>query len=155
MEALDDQQVADKFVQIIRAGNQDLLDSLSSLRAEVKSLRAELADRDATIVNLRGEIQRLKEDHDALEQYGRRNNLRVSGIPEPNLQQGETEDTTSAVVQLANEVLKLDPPLQNSDIEVSHRLKKSRHARSEEPRSIIVRFRAKSEIILMYQYTEL
>ena len=145
VEALDDQQVTDKFVQIIRAGNQDLQDSLSSLRAEVKSLRAELADRDATIVNLRGEIQRLREDHDALEQYGRRNNLRVSGIPEPNLQQGETEDTTSAVVQLANEVLKLDPPLQNSDTEVSHRLKKSRHARSEEPRSIIVRFRSKSE----------
>ena len=145
VEALDDQQVTDKFVQIIRAGNQDLLDSLSTLHAEVKSLRAELADRDATIVNLRGEIRRLREDHDALEQYGRRNNLRVSGIPEPNLQQGETEDTTSAVVQLANEVLKLDPPLQNSDIEVSHRLKKFRHARSEEPRSIIVRFRSKSE----------
>ena len=88
----------DKFVQIIRAGNQDLQDSLSSLRAEVKSLRAELADRDATIVNLRGEIQRLREDHDALEQYGRRNNLRVSGIPEPNLQQGETEDTTGIYI---------------------------------------------------------
>ena len=67
VEALDDQQVADKFAQI-RAGNQDLLDSLSSPRAEVKSLRTELADRDATIVNLRGEIQRLREDHDALEQ---------------------------------------------------------------------------------------
>ena len=145
VEALIDQQVADKIAQIIRAGNQNLLDSLSSLRAEIKSLRAELADRDVTIVNWRGQIQRLREDHDALEQYGRRNNLRVSGIPEPNLQQGETKDTTSAVVNLANEVLKLDPPLQNSHIEVSHRLKKSRHARSEDPRSIIVHFRSKSE----------
>ena len=145
VEALDDEQVAAKFAQIIRSGNQDLVDGLASLRAEVKSLRAQLADRDATIVNLRGEIQRLRDDHDALEQYGRRNNLRVSGIPEPNLQPDQIEDTTSTVVKLANEVLKVVPPLQNSDIEVSHRLKKSRHARDNEPRSIIVRFRSKHE----------
>ena len=144
-EALDDEQVAAKFAQIIRSGNRDLVDGLASLRAEVKYLRAELADRDATIVNLRGEIQRLREDHDALEQYGRRNNLRVSGIPEPNLQPDQIEDTTTAVVELANEVLKVHPPLQNSDIEVSHRLRKSRHARNNEPRSIIVRFRSKNE----------
>ena len=70
---------------------------------------------------------------------------RVSGIPEPNLQPDQIEDTTSTVVKLANEVLKVVPPLQNSDIEVSHRLKKSRHARDNEPRSIIVRFRSKHE----------
>ena len=140
VEALDDEQVAAKFAQIIRSGNQDILDGLVSLRAEVKSLRAELADRDATIVNLRGEIQRLRDDHDALEQY-----VRVSGIPEPNLQRDQIEDTTSTVVKLANEVLKVVPPLQNSDIEVSQRLKKSRHARDNQPRSIIVRFRSKHE----------
>ena len=126
-EALDDEQVAAKFAQIIRSGNRDLVDGLASLRAEVKYLRAELADRDATIVNLRGEIQRVREDHDALEQYGRRNNLRVSGIPEPNLQPDQTEDTTTAMVELAKEVLKVHPPLQNSDIEVSHRLRKVHH----------------------------
>ena len=83
--ALDDRQVAAKFAQIIRSGNQDLLDGLASLCAEVKSLRAEMADWDATIVNLHGEIQRLGEDYDALEQYGQQNNLHVSGIWEPNL----------------------------------------------------------------------
>ena len=144
-EALDDEQVAAKLSKIIQSGNKDLLDGLASLRAEVKSLRAELADRDATIVELRSEIQRLREDHDDLEQYGRRNNIRISGIPEPVLKADEVEDTTPAVVALANEVLKVDPPLQLSDIEVSHRLRKPRHAKDNEPRPIIVRFLSKNE----------
>ena len=67
-EALDDEQVAAKLVKIIKSGNQDLLDGLASLRADVKSLRAALADRDATIVELRTEIRKLREDHDDLEQ---------------------------------------------------------------------------------------
>ena len=74
-----------------------------------------------------------------------RNNIRISGIPEPVLKGDEVEDTTPAVVALANEVLKVDPPLQLSDIEVSHRLRKPRHAKDDEPRPIIVRFRSKNE----------
>ena len=100
---------------------------------------------NSIIVELRTEIQKLKEDHDDLEQYGRRNNIRISGIPEPVLKDDEVENTTPAVVALANEDLKVDPPLQLGDIEVSHRLRKPRHAKEDEPRSIIVRFRSKNE----------
>ena len=81
-----------------------------------------------------------------LSEYGRRNNLRISGIPELSaLAEGENEDTTAAVVNLANTVLQLDPPLHPSDIEVSHRLRKPRNAKPSEPRPIIVRFRSKAE----------
>ena len=83
--------------------------------------------------------------NDALEQYGRRNNLRISGIPESALAEGVNEDTTAAVVNLANTVLQLDRPLHPSDIEVSHRLRKLRNAKPSEPRPIIVRFRSKAE----------
>ena len=144
-EALEDTQIADKLARIIRSTNQDLLDSLGSLRSEVRSLRKELSDRDAAIANLQAEVKVLRQDNDALEQYGRRNNLRISGIPEVNLQPEQTEDTTGAIVDLANNILKLDPQLTPNDIEVSHRLRKPTSARNNEPRAIIVRFRSKAE----------
>ena len=128
-EALGDTQVATKLARIIRSTNQDMLDGIDALRAEVRALRKEL-----------GELA-----NDALEQYGRRNNLRISGIPESALAEGENEDTTAAVVNLANTVLHLDPPLHPSDVEVSHRLRKPRNAKPSEPRPIIVRYRSKAE----------
>ena len=90
-------------------------------------------------------MKELRLANDALEKYGRRNNLRISGIPESALDESENEDTTAAVFDMANIVLQLDPPLQPSDIEVSHRLKKPRNAKPTEPRPIIVRFRSKAE----------
>ena len=138
-EALDDHKISDKLACIIRSTNKGLLDSLSTLHTEMHDLRASLAERDATIAELKDEIKHLKEDHDDLEQYGRKNNLRIWGIPEK-----ENEDTTGAVLELANAILELDPPLVHNAIEVSHRLPKPRRARQEEPRPIIVRFRSKA-----------
>ena len=43
------------------------------------------------------------------------------------------EKTTEAIVGLANSVLKLDPPLQESDIDVSHRLAKPKNAARRTP----------------------
>ena len=144
-EALDDPKIAAKFAGIVRSGNQELLASISSLHAEVQSLKATLKDRDAAIADLQAEVRKLRDDHDSLEQYGRRNNLRISGVPEPKLEPEEVEDTTATIVDLANSALKLDPPLQVSDVEVSHRLKKPRNAKDGDPRPIIVRFRSKQE----------
>ena len=59
-------------------------------------LFANQAYRDAIIVELRTEIQKLKEDHDDLEQYGRRKNIRISGIPEPVLKADEVGHNTSS-----------------------------------------------------------
>ena len=144
-EALGDTQVATKLARIIRSTNQDMLDGIDALRAEVRSLRKELGERDATIAHLQDEVKELRLANDALEQYGRRNNLRISGIPESALAEGENEDTTAAVVNLANTVLQLDPPLHPSDVEVSNRLRKPRNAKPSELRPIIVRFRSKAE----------
>ena len=111
----------------------------------MQSLKAQLNDRDAKIASLKVEVRKLREDHDALEQYGRRNNLHISGLPEPQLEPDQAEDTTGTIVQLANDVLKLDPPLQATDIEVSHRLKRPKNARVREPRPVIIRFLSKQE----------
>ena len=95
------------------AANKDLVNQVASLSKEVLGLKTALADWDATIAQLQGEVQGLRLQKDALEQYGRRSSLRIMGISEDH------EDTTEAVVNLANEVLQLDPKLEEKDIDVS------------------------------------
>ena len=103
VEALGDAQVAAKLTTIMRAANKDLVDQVASLREEVRGLKTALADRDATIAQLQGEVRGLRLQNDALEQYGRRSSLRITGISEDH------EDTTAAVLNLANEESSLIP----------------------------------------------
>ena len=138
-EALDDPQIAAKFAGIVQSGNQELLESISSLRAEVQSLKATLKDKDAVIADLQAEVQKLRDDHDSLEQYGRRNNWSTwaetgawGSWGYDSYDRGPGQQRPEA-----------RPPLQVSDVEVSHRLKKPRNAKDGDPRPIIVRFRSK------------
>ena len=79
---LDDEQVAAKLSRIIKSSNQEILDSVTSLSAQVLSLKEALAQRDAVINDLRAVMSELRHQNDALEQHGRRNSLRISGISE-------------------------------------------------------------------------
>ena len=54
---------------------------------------------------------------DDLEQHGRMDSLRVSGIPEPE----EHDDTDAAVMSVCT-AMKLDPPLDPKDIAISNRV---------------------------------
>ena len=139
VESLTDPQVSDHLVLVIKSANQDLLDTIGALRHEVRSLRQQVADRDATIAQLRDDVPELHDKHDALEQYGRRNCLRVAGVSDTE------EDTTAAVVKLANEVLKVQPPLTEQDINNSHRLPKPRNSPNDQPCPIIIRFNRKTD----------
>ena len=65
-----------------------------NLRQEVSSLRSSLQEWDATIAELRSQVQLLHDDLDVLEQHGRRHSLCISGISM------REEDTTAAVVKL-------------------------------------------------------
>ena len=130
-EALDDPQIAAKMAGIMRTANKEILDSISSLRQEVKQLKA--------AAELQGEVAKLHLQNDALEQYGRRSSLRFSGVSE------EFENSTDGVLEVANNIMELDPPLHREDISISHRLPKPRGAPAREPRSIIVRFISKEE----------
>ena len=136
LESLVDPQVATKLTQLLTAANKNIVDSISGLQAEIHTLKDKIAERDATIEELQGEVRQLRLQNDALEQYGRRSSLHISE---------DQEDTTKAVVNLANEFLELDPPLQEQDIDVSHRLKKPRNAPEGEPRPIIVRFMTRTD----------
>ena len=63
-------------------------------------------------------------NHDALEQYSRRENIRIHGVPEES-----DEDTTSVAVAIMNEAVapenSEDPPVKvftRSDVSIAHRL---------------------------------
>ena len=75
------------------------------------------------------QVSDIKAELDDLEQYGRRNNLRINGIPET-----ESENTTELVKTLAND--KLGVTLDDRDFDRSHRVGKS----GTHPRSILVKF---------------
>ena len=138
-EAFSDPAIVEKVSNIIKTANKDLVDNVSSLRTEVTSLRAALADRDAQIAALQSDVQHLKDAHDALEQHGRRHSLRINGVS------NEQEDTTQAVVKIANDILGVDPPLEERDISVSHRLPTRRNAPPNQPKPIIVRFVSRAD----------
>ena len=141
LQCLDDDEVVEKLGRIIRNGNKELLESVTALTAQVKSFKDQLAQRDARIDKLEAQVTELSAANDALEQYGRRSSIRISGISET------WEDrTTEAVVELANTVLKVDPPLREADIDVSHRLAEPRNAPADQPRPIIVRFMTRTDI---------
>ena len=122
-----------------RTANQELVSHIDDLKGEVRALGASLAEWDEKFEALNLEVGQLSDHNDVLEQYGRRNSLRISGILE------EEEDTTAAVVSLADEVLELDPPLQPTDIDISHRLPKPRNARQGISAPIIVKFMTRKD----------
>ena len=77
---------------------------------------SENADLRNTCVELKERVRKLELESDALEQYGRRNILRVSGIPEQN-----NEVTDDIIIQLASD---LNVPISKKDIDRSHRVGK-------------------------------
>ena len=80
-------------------------------------------------------ISQAEYDNDALEQYSRRNSVRISGVNE-----AIDEDTDSIVMRIAE---KLDVPMSTADIDRSHRVGKineqGRNGRRR-PRDILVKF---------------
>jgi len=86
------------------------------------------------IEKLEKENVQLKNDIDELEQYGRRNLIRISGIPESK-EEGDTTET------IKNMISKIDPHFRDTDVLRSHRVGKPRDRQNllQKNRQIIVR----------------
>jgi hypothetical protein len=108
----------------------------ADLREAIKELKTECASLKKELDECKKELKSVKSVFtakiDEAEQYSRRNNLRVYGVPEKH-----HEDSTEAVIQLAKE--KLDVDISKFDIDRCHRLGKQ-DAKKNSPRPIIVRF---------------
>lgn len=138
VEVLQDPQVVAKLREVLYP--QEIADKLDRLNATVSSLSGQLEAKEARIVQLEGRVAQLEEEVDSQEQYTRRANIRIQGIPECD--QGEATD--DKVMEVVNDLMGFTPPLQLEDIERSHRLGARLDKRTGQPRqrAIIVRFRS-------------
>ena len=92
-----------------------LNDTIKSLTQMVATLKEEVKNRDQTIQVLQGEVSQLHTRLDDLEQHGRRDSIRIFGLPE------EAPGTTDEkVLKPVNGRMKLQPPLEFEEISVSH-----------------------------------
>ena len=96
------------------------------------SFNATIAKKDAQISDLQMRVVALEECCDNLEQYSRRNTLRIRGLPE-----AIHEDTDDLVKELA--ARKLEVQVADHDVVRSHRVGKRSEDRGT-PRDVIVRF---------------
>ena len=110
----------------MREANKQITGSVAAFWGEAKSLCC-WPERCHYIAKFRGEVSQLRLDIEALEQYGRRTSLRISGSGE------QFDDTTEGVLAVTNDTMELDPPLKSEDVDISHRPSKPRGAREEEP----------------------
>jgi len=137
-QALTNVNTIGRFVDLVAdklsaAVNQKIQASLQQALADVADLRKELT-------TLKKDFKEVKEDSlrrdDELEQYQRRNNLRVFGIEE-----SDGEDTDQLLLDLFKDKLNVD--VQLADIDRSHRVGKPSTPGTNgavKPRAIIVKF---------------
>ena len=119
----------------------EINNTVKLLVEEVKSLKNEIERTNRKAKRLEIENERLKKSVnlslfkiDALEQYGRRENLRIHGIPESKNNQDDGEEI---VLKIAKS---LNVDLQPCEIQRAHRLGKKTTNNISKPRPIIVRF---------------
>ena len=124
----------------------DILESkLFDKEQENDALKKKIEDLETTQTNAQTSINekmndletvnmQLKLENNSLEQYGRRNNIRVVGIPE---QENESaEQTAQTVAETLNAKLP-NTNLKRYDIDIAHRLGKKRDGK---PRTVIMKF---------------
>ena len=127
-EGFDDDQLVMKVIAILNDGAvlkkmksvlfpEKLSNEIRDLRETILSFQKQLDEKSQHIIMLETKVSGLECNIDDIEQYGRISNLRFSGIAE--LPQGE--DLEGTLLDIANNVMGVTPPLQPSDIERVHR----------------------------------
>lgn len=126
-----------KFNSEDRNQLKEICNTLKELVDEIRGLKTELEQCRNELDQVKIENAKLKQATnlnifklDELEQYGRRENLRIYGIPENS---GENDDGESVLMSLADT---LSISLTKNDVQRVHRLGQKRN----KPRPIIARF---------------
>ena len=121
---------------------KDINISVKELREEISFLKCEL-EKTKEVAQVKSENAQLKKainlniySHDELEQYSRRENIRIYGVPETFTKH---DDGENLLFQIADE---LEIELDEYDIQRRHRLggKPNRKTTSAKPRPIIAKF---------------
>ena len=128
------------FTKADRQKLSKIYDTVENLTRQVSNLQRSLKRSNKKIKELKSENEQLKQavnmniqEIDNLEQYSRRENIRIHGVPEP---QGKKDDGEEVVVELAE---KLGVNIESYDIQRAHRLGRKRSPLAK-PCPIIARF---------------
>ena len=98
LSALEQQEVVQRFSPIFEQQlkchldpvTKKMTDAINSLTQTVTQLKGELKTRDESIRSLQSEVTELQTRVEDLEQHGRRDSVRIFGIPED--EPGSTDD---------------------------------------------------------------
>ena len=117
-DAIDYEKISDLVTQQVNTLMTPLINKLKEKDEEIKVLKSQYED--------------IRERCDELEQYSRKNSIRISGIPQnPN-----ADDTFAIVLNVCNKIMKVDPPVRLEDISNCHRV----GAPEKSDRPILVKF---------------
>lgn len=125
------EKVCEKVLSVFTKRIEDRFDSLENFFADIKKTSAENQKR----------IDALEERLDNLEQYSRRSNLRLYGVPDQ-----VNEDINGLVIGIISSKLKLDITL--NDLDRVHRVGKKND--NMKPRAILIKFTNYQKRSLVY-----
>ena len=121
--------------------NDKLKKNISDLKKDIADKQDEIDERKAENIKLKEEIESMNINMESkmndIEQYSRKNNIRISGLPEIGIETAEA--TTYNVVQEMNKTFP-DLDLQPGHIDIAHRMGKKQKNRH---RQIIVKFNSR------------
>ena len=132
--------------------------TIKKLVEEVEYLKKEVEESKLKYEEIKTENEKLKQivnttffKVDELEQYGRRENIRILGVAERNDERDDGEEVVTNVAKALN--VELNPEL---DIQRVHRLGKKKKGPKAKPWPVIVRFASyKTRMEFMYKKSKL
>ena len=114
---------------------QEIADKIDGLNNQIINLTSLLKKKEERIAVLETKMQKTEVNIDHQEQYSRRPNMRIHGVPEHG-----NEDTTAIVMDVINSKMSFKPPLESSH-RVGPKLDQQDRVRS---RPIIVGFQSEN-----------
>ena len=121
--AYQEPAIEESLLRIFMKATKKTDEAIAEMQRTLVTLHRDLKARDEKIAHLTQENIFLKDRMDDLEQYSRKSSIRVYGVSEHT-----TGSTDQKLLHLFNDVLKIAPPIQPDDIEVSHRIGKPQAA---------------------------
>ena len=122
----------------VQKNTQKVMEENVYLKNQFKELKEENDIAQSEIVNLKARIGELEDMQDEMQQYQRKYNLEICGIPE-----SEDENLKDVIEAIATEV---DVEIDSTDIDIVHRLPSKFR-----PRPIIVKFSAYDDKKELYE----
>ena len=121
--AYQEPAIEESLLRMFMKATKKTDEAIAEMQRTLVTLHRDLKARDEKIAHLTQENIFLKDRIDDLEQYSRKSSIRVYGVSKHT-----TGSTDQKLLHLFIDVLKIAPPIQPDDIEVSHRIGKPQAA---------------------------